>query len=854
MLKRLTYCLVFLICIQLQAQNDYSKYRFFDSGYIDFSTKNIQIVNKKKFELPWLYQGKSDSVSYFPYGFDLLNRYSFIQDTAGELRYYADFSGVYSNRSGVLFKSYLMNSLSYDADYFGWYGYYKIPNTKVNNGVRYGRFPNVSRGSDSFENHGFTNCVRFGKTQQYGVGIWDYRNNGFRLLRLQYSESAGDSIVGSQIIPNASKLTSFTCGPDDSTFWIVSLMKNMHTMNVYHWAFNQLTLTQSFELGDTSNIFQYPIRMVFSPDNSKMVLLKKALILSRLGKYDKPSYLFDFDAKNGIISNKSNLNFFGDKISFSPNSKLLYVLGYMERYPWKFIDSICSTDTGFENFLAASGHYSFMHYRVYIYDLLSDSLCKTIDTRPQRASYRNLQILHDGNIYLGVDNVSALSDQKYTFYRLENSNDTGNVEFVKMKTNIDYDVLSNRITKDKLHSFLCSEILTCKCFEPEQKYIANQSCFSDTLFLRNSYKKYDSIEINWGDGTNNVFKNLDSTFHHFYGNNGKYTIITNYKSAFQDFTQSDTVTYVKKNLEIIPDDTLVCPSTSLEIDFNQIDSNVVWTATNESKNTFSNPGIYLYQFKENWCDFKDSINVQKRVQPWKLPFHDTAICEGNQVVIKAPKNIALQWGGNPADTNRVKKIISTGDYDVRFSDSFCRFYDTVSVYIVPRLTLEIAQVDTLGCHVFTPLEFQIGGETSKLKTVSWNEQVTNSANYFTNSLNEIRMVAIDSYGCMEKLTILPKSSCVSRVFIPNAFTPNAFGPAANEHFKPVVTDGVITRFAIYNRWGKLIFDDFTGDGWDGKMDNQDAPEGVYVYEIEVKTVFKNEKFSNRFSGNFQLIR
>ena len=41
---------------------------------------------------------------------------------------------------------------------------------------------------------------------------------------------------------------------------------------------------------------------------------------------------------------------------------------------------------------------------------------------------------------------------------------------------------------------------------------------------------------------------------------------------------------------------------------------------------------------------------------------------------------------------------------------------------------------------------------------------------------------------------------------------------------------------IYNRWGEKLYDVPEGceHGWDGKYMGGEAPEGVYVYQVNVK--------------------
>lgn len=74
------------------------------------------------------------------------------------------------------------------------------------------------------------------------------------------------------------------------------------------------------------------------------------------------------------------------------------------------------------------------------------------------------------------------------------------------------------------------------------------------------------------------------------------------------------------------------------------------------------------------------------------------------------------------------------------------------------------------------------------------------------------------------------------IYIPNAFTPN--GDTKNAIFLPVVSLIQIDSYSlqIFNRWEQVIFEsDNFRDGWDGeiKNSNQDAPQGVYLYQLKV---------------------
>lgn len=809
------------------AQSDYSKYRLFDSGYVDFTSKNTRFVNRVPFELPWLYQRKYDSVDFMPVGTEQANRYTFIQDTLGTLRYYADHAGVYSNRSGILFKSYQMNRKVPVPGCWPSDSFYRIPNAT--------KFMCGTQIQDTLENFGYSNCVRFGKTNSYGVGIWDYQNNGFRLLRLSYDSIRGDRIISSSILTNAGKFTTITCGPNDSTFWVVTMLKNRHTIQVFLWTFRSLQFNQSIEIGDTSYLKAYAHRMKFSPDNSKMVLMKRYKNSTDIfGDQSNPkntSYLFDFDSQRGILFNRQKIKIYGNQLEFSPDSKYLYI-----KHTFSTMDS--------NYYLIKPSNAGYLSRFT-----LSTNSAQLLQKKSTGFLY-SLQLLQDGNIYW-PNTIGG--NTHYVFERLENCNDTQTVNFNTYISDIDV-INGFRFRPSSTGYCIYPEILTCKCYESESKPAKINSCDSDTLVIQNYFKKYDSLSIDWGDGSYNVYKQLDSTFKHGYSRNGQYVVNTNYRSVFQEFTKIDTLTIISHKPLNIAKDTFFCPYDTFSIDLINHDSNLVWRSTALSHMKFTQTGKYRYHYKEHWCNFEDSIHVLKRNSPWAFPFNDTIICQGNIVKVIVPINLKLQWNNNPKDTVHTKYFSASGLQSVQFSDGICNYGDSLSVEIAPKMNFEVVQVDTTVCHQFSDLLFQIQGDVSKMKSIIWNSEITNDESFFTRHLDKIQITVIDSFGCSEKAYISPLSKCNSFIFIPNAFTPNGSGPEANEYFRPIIKNGQLKSFKIYNRWGEILFDNPNNQGWNGTYQNMNSPEGVYIYETEIVTNFKGSTDVQRYRGNFHLIR
>ncbi len=96
--------------------------------------------------------------------------------------------------------------------------------------------------------------------------------------------------------------------------------------------------------------------------------------------------------------------------------------------------------------------------------------------------------------------------------------------------------------------------------------------------------------------------------------------------------------------------------------------------------------------------------------------------------------------------------------------------------------------------------------------------------------------AVEGSGNTYGFTEVSHSNRACAYQLPNFFVPNAFAPEGfNQVFIPVTV--YVSRasylFQIYNRWGQKIFETTDlEEGWEGYMNGQILPQGVYVYYFQ----------------------
>jgi gliding motility-associated-like protein len=246
----------------------------------------------------------------------------------------------------------------------------------------------------------------------------------------------------------------------------------------------------------------------------------------------------------------------------------------------------------------------------------------------------------------------------------------------------------------------------------------------------------------------------------------------------------------------------------------------------------------------------------------------STICSGNSVQLNATGGVSYQWSpaaglNNPNIPNPVASPTATTQYSVSISQvsgtDTCVSVLTTSVTIAAYPTTNLvafANPDTINLGESTQLGTLTSGG-SIVWSPAYNISNVTDPNPTANPLHTTTYTAMytDANGCsfpVSSVTVwVLASSCEEKtVFVPNTFTPNSDGK--NDIL--FARSGLLQEiyFAVYDRWGQLVFEttDLT-KGWDGNFNGKACNPDVFGYYIKYKCNNGEESFKK---GNVTLIR
>ncbi len=268
------------------------------------------------------------------------------------------------------------------------------------------------------------------------------------------------------------------------------------------------------------------------------------------------------------------------------------------------------------------------------------------------------------------------------------------------------------------------------------------------------------------------------------------------------------------------------------------------------------PGIFIITATDpaNGCTATDTVFVLKKAGISGISLDlDLPLCfDGSGAsllvagVARATEPISYSIDNQPFSPQNQWAGLLSGDYFLQIKDALGCTFDTVlsiavpldwQVSLGPDTTILVGEKIRLSLATDPPDVFLqkitwlpavlIGCDTCRAQSVAPKHD------------RWFEIVATDQFGCTRTDSILVKI-LFPEIYVPNIFTPN--GDSENDLFRIFCGPGIekIRRFAVFDRWGDLVHfeknrhPDDPNHGWDGRFRGKNAPDGVYVWFLQVE--------------------
>ncbi len=243
------------------------------------------------------------------------------------------------------------------------------------------------------------------------------------------------------------------------------------------------------------------------------------------------------------------------------------------------------------------------------------------------------------------------------------------------------------------------------------------------------------------------------------------------------------------------------------------------------------------------CKDEDSVLYTVTPANFVRVSGDTVLCPGDsaRLSVSGVSNATFVWRpalylSDTAAAVTYAQPVTSAVYTVYAKDSIgC--VDSGSVFVDVRPGAVINLPDTVYLYPGDSVQFNPQANGSNVLNYVWAPATGLDNPYVSNPIARPAFSTlyvakgVTEFGCRTSDSVFVQVMSESLIQMPNAFAPSNNGAS----YYKAAREGIVAlkSFRIFNRWGKLMFQTSNIDeGWDGKLNGDYQPMGVYIYMIE----------------------
>lgn len=239
------------------------------------------------------------------------------------------------------------------------------------------------------------------------------------------------------------------------------------------------------------------------------------------------------------------------------------------------------------------------------------------------------------------------------------------------------------------------------------------------------------------------------------------------------------------------------------------------------------------------CSTLSTVEILATIKADPYLGEDGVLCDGQFKLLDPNVNLqGYNYTWNTGATTSTLNVFETGTYWVRLDAQ-----NGTCVGIIDTIVLDpgLTPVVELGPDLY-PCKGQVvqllNDQTAFTDAAYEWQDGSDKKQYIADETGTYEVSVSNECGTVVDQVYIDFQDC-SNIYVPTAFSPNADG--RNDFFTPE-TDQEFKEYGfwVYDRWGKLLFKTNTPNfGWNGTMDGNDAPVGVYVWRLSYVSAFQN---------------